>query len=76
MSDTLDLVYELTEGERTILQSLNAQALAAKAKLHDAQTELHAAQQMFSGALAFLATSRGMPGATLSPDFARLTSPR
>lgn len=71
--------YELTPTERMILQNYNQQAVNAKAKLYDLQeslnrtrAEMEAAIQMFSGTLAFLATSHDMPGATLTADFARL----
>ena len=69
-------IYELTAGERAVIQQFDAVLKAQKARVHDLQAELDAAraavkdaQQAFSGAVTFLANTHGMQNAVLTPDF-------
>jgi len=64
--------YPLTDGERAVMQSLHMAIVVAKAKMHDTQAELTAAEATFSSGLAMLANSHGMGGGTLTPDFAAI----
>jgi hypothetical protein len=65
--------YLLSEPERLVIQNLHVAIVNAKAKAHDVVEELKAAEQSFHAALGFLATSNGLGGGTLTPDFTRIT---
>jgi len=81
MEDEQQTEYELTPGERGVMQAMNMAALNVKAKLCDlyeavdaAKAELTNAQVKFAGALQILANTHGMSNAVMTPDFAKITA--
>ena len=74
--------YTLLSGERAVLQGINSNAVAVKAKLHDlqealgkAQSELEGNQAAFNGAVTLLANLHGMSDAQLTAGYEKLVAP-
>ena len=72
--------YELNDGEIAVMQSLNVQALNAKATVFDLQSQLEVArkelanaQSAFAGALQVMANAHGMSRVQISPDLKKIT---
>jgi hypothetical protein len=68
--------YLLTEGERTVMQVLHTNLVNAKATVYDAEVRLRGAEAAFNGGLGMLATSHGLGGGRLTPDFAAIIAVR
>jgi len=71
--------YTLTEAERQMVQQINLNGLAAKAKIFDLQVALEGARKelgdtnaAMTGAVSILAHANGLKHATLTEDGARL----
>lgn len=75
-----DTGYTLTPAETALFAAFNANAQAAKVRIHDLNVELEVAQgerktaeAHFGAALVAIATARGIAApVSISPDFSRL----